>query len=41
MVDTNSFKNKLSKLVYKLVYKLGLNYVEKIENDLLLLECLQ
>ncbi len=37
MVDTNSFKNKLSKLVYKL----GLNYVEKIENDLLLLECLQ
>lgn len=34
---TGSVKDKLNKLIYKL----GLNYVEKIENDLSLLESLQ
>lgn len=37
LYDHDTFKDKLNKLVYKL----GLNYVEKIENDLSLLESLQ
>ena len=37
LYDHDTFKDKLNKLIYKL----GLNYVEKIENDLSLLESLQ
>lgn len=37
LYDHDIFKDKLNKLIYKL----GLNYVEKIENDLSLLESLQ
>lgn len=37
LYDHDTFKDKLNKLIYKL----GLNYVEKIENDLSLLEILQ
>lgn len=37
LYDHDTFKDKLNKLIYKL----GLNYVEKIENDLSLLEGLQ